>query len=139
MASFFDTNILIYADDNADTQKQLVASKLIANAYVQGNAVISAQVMQEYYNVAVNKLKIEAAFAAQRLRFFAKFEVVSATPQLVIAATELHRLHQLSFWDAMIVQSAITSGCNTLFSRDMNDGQIIQGVKITNPFEKKAT
>ena len=139
MAIFFDTNILIYADDNADAQKQSVASKLIASEYVQGNAVISAQVMQEYYNVAVNKLKIEAVFAAQRLRFFAKFEVVSATPQLVIAATELHRLYQLSFWDAMIVQSAVTSGCHTLFSEDMNNGEIIHGVKIVNPFEKMAT
>jgi predicted nucleic acid-binding protein len=49
--------------------------------YLKGQAVISTQVMMEYYNVAVKKLKLDPAFAAQRLRLFAKFRVVSATPQ----------------------------------------------------------
>ena len=91
--------------------------------------------MMEYYNVAVKKLKLEPTFAAQRLRLFAKFRTVSTTPQLVLAATDLHRLHSLSFWDAMILQAAITSGCDTLYSEDFNAGQIVSGVKIVNPFK----
>jgi predicted nucleic acid-binding protein len=132
--AFIDTNIAVYADDNAYPKKQRIAAKLIADLYTSGDAVISTQVMQEYYNAAVNKLKIDAAFAVERLRFFAKFEVVSATPQIVIAATDLHRLRSLSFWDSMILQSAITSGCDTLYSEDMSDGEIVNGVKIVNPF-----
>jgi predicted nucleic acid-binding protein len=132
--SFIDTNIVVYADDSAFPKKQRIAAKLVADLYTSGDAVISTQVMQEYYNAAVNKLKIDAAFAVERLRFFAKFEVVSATPQIVIAATDLHRLRNLSFWDSMIIQSAITSGCDTLYSEDMSDGEIVNGVKIVNPF-----
>jgi predicted nucleic acid-binding protein len=66
-----------------------------------GDAVISTQVMMEYCNIAVKNLKLEPAFAAQRLRLFAKFRTVSTTHQLVIAATDLLRLHSVSFWDAM--------------------------------------
>lgn len=134
MPVFIDTNIAVYADDAAYPDKQAIAAALIAETYQKGEAVISTQVMQEYYNAAVNKLKIDAAFAVERLRFFARFEVVSATPQLVIAATDLHRLHSLSYWDALILQSAISSGCHTLYSEDLNHGQIINGVKIVNPF-----
>ncbi len=134
MPVFIDTNIAVYADDRSYPEKQAIAAALIADFYRKGEAVISTQVMQEYYNAAVNKLKIKAALAVERLRFFARFEVVAATPQLVIAATDLHRLHSLSYWDAMILQAAISSGCHTLYSEDMNHGEIINGVKIINPF-----
>ncbi len=135
MAVFLDTNILVYAEDADSAGKQAVAAALVAECYLKGEAVISTQVMMEFYNVAVKKLKLEPAFAAQRLRLFAKFRAVSTTPQLVLAATDLHRLHSLSFWDAMILQAAITSGCDTLFSEDFNAGQIVSGVKIVNPFK----
>ncbi len=135
MAVFLDTNVLVYAEDADSSGKQVIAAALIAEFYLKGEAVISTQVMMEYYNVAVKKLKLEPAFAAQRLRLFAKFRTVSTTPQLVLAATDLHRLHSLSFWDAMILQAAITSGCDTLYSEDFNAGQIVSGVKIVNPFK----
>jgi predicted nucleic acid-binding protein len=131
---FIDTNIVVYADDVAYPEKQAIAAALIANAYAAGDAVISTQVMQEYYNAAVNKLNMDAALAVERLRFFARFEVVSTTPQLVIVATDLHRLKRLSFWDALILQSAMSSGCHTLYSEDMNHGEIVNGVEIVNPF-----
>ena len=135
MAVFLDTKILVYAEDADSAGKQAIAAALVAEGYLKGEAVISTQVMMEYYNVAVRKLKLEPAFAAQRLRLFAKFRTVSTTPQLVLAATDLHRLHSLSFWDAMILQAAITSGCDTLYSEDFNAGQIVSGVKIVNPFK----
>ena len=68
MAVFLDTNVLVYADDGDSAGKQAVAAALIAECYLKGEAVISTQVMMEYYNVAVKKLKLEPAFAAQRLR-----------------------------------------------------------------------
>jgi predicted nucleic acid-binding protein len=134
MSVFIDTNIAIYADDAAYPDKQAIAAKLIASAYQQGDAVISTQVLQEYYYAAVHKLRLDAAFAAERLRFFSRFEVVTVTPQLVLAATDLHRLMSVSFWDALILQAAISSGCHTLYSEDMNHGEIVNGVKIVNPF-----
>lgn len=136
MVAFIDTNVLVYAEDAAFPKKQRVAAALVADLYRQGNAVISTQVMQEYYNTAVSKLKLDAAFAVERLKWFAKFQLVTVTPHIIIAATDVHRLRSISFWDALIVQAAITSGCDTLYSEDLNAGESINGVKIINPFAK---
>jgi predicted nucleic acid-binding protein len=134
VAVFIDTNILIYAEDSSNPAKQLIASRLVSDKYIEGSAVISSQVMQEFYNAAIAKLKLDAAFAVERLKFFSKFQIVLPTPELILSATALHRTRSLSFWDAMIVQAAITSGCDTLYSEDMQAGEVINGVKITNPF-----
>ncbi len=134
MAEFIDTNNFLYAEDSAYPKKQHIASRLISEAYINGSAVISSQVIQEFYNAAVGKLKLDAAFAVERLQFFAKFQVVLPTQQLILSATTLHRTCSLSFWDSMIVQAAITSGCDTLYSEDMQSGETINGVKTKNPF-----
>ncbi len=139
MLAFFDTNVLVYADDAAFPEKQRTAASLIAERYRDGTAVISTQVMQEYYNAATKKLHLEPEFAVRRLRFFARMQVVNATPQLILEATDIHRLNRISFWDAMIVQSAKVSGCTTLYSEDLNAGQSISGVQIINPFAGLAT
>ncbi len=136
MPVFIDTNILVYADDESFPVKQKNSAGLIAETYRGGTGVISSQVMQEYYNVAILKLKLAPPFAAERLRFFSKFQVVSATPQLVLSAALLHQRLSVSFWDAMILQAAIISGCNALYSEDLNQGEIVAGVKIINPFAK---
>ena len=137
MAAFIDTNILVYGEDAAFPDKQRIAASLVADQYRRGNGVLSTQVLQDYYHTAVNKLKLDAAFAVQRLIWFAKFQVVTVTPHIIIAATDLHRLRSLSFWDSLIIQAAITSGCDTLYSEDLNSGEIIHGVRIVNPFTGK--
>lgn len=134
MLAFFDTNVAVYADDGAFPEKQRIAANLIAEHYRNGTGVVSTQVMQEYYNAATRKLRLEPELAVRRLRFFARMQVVNATPQLILEATDVHRLNRISFWDAMIVQSAKISGCNTLYSEDLNAGQSIIGVTIVNPF-----
>ncbi|MCX6055035.1 MAG: hypothetical protein NTZ74_09005 [Chloroflexi bacterium] len=53
----------------------------------------------------------------------------------ILAAIELQQQYQISFWDAVMVWSAVALGCNVIWSEDLNDGQIIQGVKIQNPFK----
>ena len=127
MLAFFDTNVAVYADDGAFPEKQRIAANLIAEHYRNGTGVVSTQVMQEYYNAATRKLRLEPELAVRRLRFFARMQVVNATPQLILEATDVHRLNRISFWDAMIVQSAKISGCNTLYSEDLNAGQSIIG------------
>jgi predicted nucleic acid-binding protein len=133
--SFLDTNILLYADAGDEAIKQRRALALISEHRLAGSAVISAQVLQEYTNVAVRKLGLPAALARERLSFYARFEVVTTTSALIADAFDLHVLRGVAFYDAMIVQAAIASGCARLFSEDMQDGAVHAGVRIVNPFK----
>ncbi|MDR1785672.1 MAG: hypothetical protein LBR23_04320 [Spirochaetaceae bacterium] len=60
--------------------------------------------------------------------------VIYAYSKTDLAKLELHKKHQFSFYDGLIVASAMECQCALLFSEDMQDGQVIQGVTITNPF-----
>ena len=63
-----------------------------------------------------------------------QFDVVQVTPTIIRGALDLHQTRSLAFHDAIIVQAAIIAGCNTLYSEDLNTGEVIQGVRIVNPF-----
>ena len=132
--SFFDTNILLYSDDAADPRKNALATDLIARQRAIREAVLSIQVLQEYFVNAVAKLKVDVTVARRRVELFSRFELVLPDPAMVLAAIDIHRLNRLSFWDSMVVEAARVSGCSILFSEDLNAGQTIAGVKIVNPF-----
>ena len=68
------------------------------------------------------------------MELFAKFDVVIPSVELLTAAADLHRLRSLSWWDALIVQAAVSGGCSVLLSEDMQHGETIAGVRIENPF-----
>ncbi|HSI58708.1 MAG TPA: PIN domain-containing protein [Ideonella sp.] len=135
MRSFLDTNVLVYADAADEPDKQRCALTLIAEHRRAGTGVLSTQVLQEYANVALRKLKLPAALVRERLAFHSRFEVVPATARLIAEALDLHVLHSVSFYDALIVQAAIASGCARLLSEDMQDGASFGGVRIANPFK----
>ena len=135
MRSFLDTNILVYADAGDELVKQERALSLIGEKRLTGTGVISTQVLQEYANVALRKLGLPVALLRERLGFFARFEVVTTTPALIASALDLHALRGVLFYDALIVEAAIASGCACLFSEDMQDGAILGGVRIVNPFK----
>jgi predicted nucleic acid-binding protein len=132
--SFFDTNVLIYTDDKASPAKQRRALELLAQHRRDRSGVVSLQVLQEYFVIANGKLHIEASVARRKVEIFAEFDV--AVPDLtdVIAAIDIHRLHQISYWDALIVRMAKQSGCTVLFSEDLQNARKIEGLRILNPF-----
>ena len=132
--SFFDTNILLYSDDAFDPRKNEIATDLIARYRTNREAVLSIQVLQEYFVNAVGKLKVDVVLARRRVELFSRFDLVLPNVALLMEAIDLQRLNSISFWDAMIVQAAHVAGCATLFSEDLNAGQTIAGVKIVNPF-----
>ena len=134
MRSFIDTNLLIYTDDSAFPEKQRRALDLVAELRLSGDGVLSIQVLQEYFAVATRKLGVEAAVARRRMELFAKFDVVIPSVELLTAAADLHRLRSLSWWDALIVQAAVSAGCAVLLSEDMQHGETVAGVRIVNPF-----
>ena len=134
MRSFFDTNVLIYADVGDETLKQRTAVRLLGEHMRAGTGVISTQVLQEYVNVALRKLSLPVDLIRSRLALFGRMEIVAASASAVSSALDVHVLHQVSFWDALIIQAARQSGCVQLLTEDMNTGAVIAGVRLVNPF-----
>lgn len=131
---FIDTNVLLYADDLDAGDKRETAQSLLYQAYVDGNGVLSTQVLQEFFVASTRKLGVPAEIARRKVELLSRLDVVTIQPSLILDAIDLHRLHALSFWDALIVRAAAASGCRRLLTEDMQSGQVIAGVKIENPF-----
>jgi predicted nucleic acid-binding protein len=131
---FIDTNVLVYADDADAPVKRKRAQELIREGLTSGDAVLSTQILQEYFVVATRKLKVSAEAAQKKVELFATMDVVTVGVDVVDDAIKLHRLNAISFWDALVVQCARAAGCTTLFTEDLQDGQVIEGVKVQNPF-----
>jgi predicted nucleic acid-binding protein len=132
--TFLDTNVLLYADDADAKEKSVRARTCIADAVLEGKAVVSTQVLQEFFVIATRKLGLAAEDARARVEAFSQLDVVLLQPDLILSAIDLHRLHGLSFWDAMVVRAAAASGCSRLWSEDLQDGRTFDGVRIENPF-----
>ncbi len=132
--SFIDTNILIYAEANDDAAKQQTALALIKQLNTASVGVLSTQVLQEYCNIAIKKLKLPAAHIRAQLDLYEQFEVVQVTPAIIRVALDVHQTRSISFYDAIVRASAKTAGCKVLYSEDMNAGEMMNGVRIVNPF-----
>ena len=131
---FVDTNVLVYADDKSAGKKRQRAKAVIKELISADRAVLSTQVLQEYYVIATRKLGMDAADARARVEVFSRLNVVVVVPELIFGAIDLSRLHILSFWDALIMKSASSAGCARILSEDLNAGQVVDGVRIDNPF-----
>jgi predicted nucleic acid-binding protein len=132
--AFFDSNVLLYADDARFPAKRTRAVSLYAEHRRRGTAVVSLQVMQEYYSAATRKLGVPEELAQKKAELLGRCKVVQFTSQDVVIAIELHRLRRISFWDAMIVHAARISRASVLYSEDIRHGSLVGGVRIENPF-----
>jgi predicted nucleic acid-binding protein len=126
--------VLAYSDDSRDPAKNIRAVEVVKEQFQRGSGVVSLQVLQEYYTSAVSKLGLPAERARFRVTIFSNFQVVEPKLADVLAAIDLHRLYNLSYWDALILRCAKQSGCTVLLTEDMQNGQTIDGVRIVNPF-----
>ena len=131
---FVDTNILLYAGSNApdDQVKRQVARGLLAGTDIG----FSAQVLQEFYAVAVTKqrLKMTHDEALAVLQSLTAFPVWPVTRDVVLEAIDAKQRFGISYWDAAIVTAARQMGCDTVYSEDLNHGQVYDGVTVLNPF-----
>lgn len=132
--SFLDTNILVYTDDSDSPEKQQRALDIYTDCRQRRRGVLSTQVLQEYFVTATRKLGVEVAIAKRKTEIFGALDLVKPGIEDVLAAIDLHRLHQLSFWDALIVRAAMVSGCSQLYSEDLQHGWKIDGLEVINPF-----
>jgi len=131
---FIDSNIVVYANDSRNPEKQHIALRVIGDALRAGTGVISTQVLQEYANVALGKLAQRQDVVLRQLAILERLEVVSQTPALVRRAVELRTLYGISFWDASIVSAAESRECRKIVSEDLNAGQFYSGAAVVNPF-----
>ena len=131
---FVDTNVFVYADDAGAKTKRARAREVLSELIRDRRAVVSTQVMQEYYAAAIRKLRLPPDKARSRVERLSRLDTIVVRPAIILAAIDLHRLHSLSFWDALVVKSASIAGCARLLSEDLANGQVIDGVKIENPF-----
>ena len=132
--SFFDTNVIAYTDDHDSPAKQARAFDLVESALRTGTGALSTQVLQEYFVTATRKLGVPAEIARRKTELFARFDLVLIDLADVLAAIDLHRLHGLSFWDALVVRAAQEAGCALLYTEDMQHGGRIGDLTIVDPF-----
>ncbi len=135
--AFLDTNVLVYVFDHDEPEKAQVAKELLEQAKADELA-LSAQVLGEFYVTVTRKLKppLDAPLAAQAIEWLSQLQVVALDSALVKAGAEISHSSQISYWDGLIVASAVASGCTRVLTEDLNDGQVIGGVRIENPFRQ---
>ncbi len=132
--SFFDTNVLVYADDKAAPAKRRRALELVAEHRRAGTGVVSLQVLQEYFVTVTRKLQVDPRIARRKVELLAEFDVAAPEVGDILAAIDLHRLHGFSFWDALILRAAKQAGCGVLFSEELQEARETDGVRVVNPF-----
>ena len=133
MTAFLDTNIAVYAFDRGAGPKQSAAAAVIAER--TDDLVVSTQVLAEFYWVSTRRLEPplphEAARAATAS--LSALPVVSTDAALVLAAIDTAAAADINLWDGMIVAAARRAGCSEVLTEDLNHGQVIDGIRITNP------
>ena len=133
---FCDTNLFVYSYDVTAGPKQDQASKLLARLWEGGEGVISIQVLQELFVALTTKIPepLAAQDAREIVSDLATWRVVESGHQDVVSAIDGAARWHISFWDAMILTTAIRAGAGTVWSEDLNDGQAYDGTVVRNPF-----
>ena len=134
---FLDSNILVYFVDEHDSKKQKIAEKLIKNSVEMKTGVLSTQSLQEFYSVVTRKSlcsKEQAKTIVEKFRNTLPITQISVSH--ILKAIDISIQTQFSFWDSLIVSAAHSSGCVIVYSEDMSHNQLVNGVKIINPFIK---
>ncbi len=129
--TFVDTNVLAYAYDADSGEKGERAREILAD--IDG-AVVSTQVVLEFFAVLTRKLGLTRDAAEEATESLMELEVVATDARLVREGLRISRDHDISHWDGMIIAAAAASGCEVLLTEDLNDGQVIEGVRVVNPF-----
>lgn len=134
-----DTNILVYRFDDAEPVKQARARALLQSTDHRFH--LSTQVLLELFTVLTRKLSppVPAAEARSLLGAMTRFAIVPADGPLVLRAARTADEHQLSIWDAMIVEAAVVAGCDEVWSEDLATGATLRGVRIVNPLSAMGT
>ncbi len=134
---FLDTNVFVYTFDPNARVKAKEAVQLVQRAADTGEGVVSYQVVQEFFNVALRRFSppMSVAEAEQYLiTVFRPLLAVHSSPAIYLSALRIKAQHRFGWYDSLIVAAALESGCDTLYSEDLQDGREIEGLRVRNPF-----
>lgn len=133
---FVDSNVLVYAFDTSANNKHARAAKLVADLWQTGAGCLSIQVLQEFYVTVTHKIPapLSRSTATQIVADISAWPVHSPTTVDILEAIRLQERHNISFWDAMIVNSAVQLGCNLLWSENFSAGRLYGSIRVESPF-----
>jgi predicted nucleic acid-binding protein len=134
---FVDTNVLVYAYDRSEPQKQRQALRVLDRLAVSGVGVISTQVLSEFFVVVTRKIAAPLSVdeAHDRVKnYLQSWMVLDLTGMVVLEAVRGVRDHQFNFWDAQIWATARLNQIAVVFSEDFQVGTVVEGVHFVNPF-----
>lgn len=131
--AFLDTNILIYALDKDEPEKQQRSRSLLVDLGCTRSGVISTQILQEVFSVAMRKLKLSPLGARAVVRDLSAYDLVQVNPAIIESAMDCVILQRISIWDALIVAAAAAAGCRTLYTEGLQADSTILGVRVENP------
>lgn len=136
MPAFVDANILVYAEDRDAGRKHVIARDLITSLWRSGEGVLSVQVLQEFFVIVTRKIPqpLSPEDALAIVEQYLTWRVVENTGSLLLAGIRLASTLKVSFWDALVIQAARIEGCDRLWTEDLNHGQKVGDLTITNPF-----
>lgn len=132
-----DTNVLVYAYDRSEPEKQKLALEVLDRLAVTGAGAISTQVLSEFFVAVTRKIAtpLSAPQAYDRMKnYLQSWTVIDLTGTIVLEAARGVRDHQFNFWDAQIWAAARLNQIPVVFSEDFNAGQVTEGVRFANPF-----
>lgn len=132
--AFLDTNILVYLYSENEPEKQLIARELISDT--ESDYLISTQVVGEFINILFRKFGCSIPVIRIAVDdFIENFRLVEIHPITIHKALFVMEKYRFSYWDSMIISSALENECTILYSEDLHDGQIMEkNLRITNPF-----
>ena len=137
MPAFLDTNVLVYAFDEGEPEKREVARGLVDEHLIEGDGMLSVQVLREFYSATrrpAHPLPIEKAVEA--VGYLATFSPIAEDARMVVGAVRRSRELSLSFWDALIVEAALRGGADRILTENLQHGQRIGDLTIENPFRE---
>lgn len=133
---FLDTNFLVYCFSKDEPEKRQKCLDLLSRSREQVSFVISTQVLNEFVAVMIGKYRQAPLEVKAIVKDLALFEVVTIDADHIQQAIDIHLLHQLSFWDSLIISGAKSAHCGVILTEDLSHGAEIAGVKIQNPFSE---
>ena len=133
---FVDTNIIVYCFDDAAPQKKVKAISIMDELWDSRKGVLSLQVLKEFFVTVTLKLqnKMDLADAISVVNDLMTWNLFLETKASFAKSIDIVNKYGFSIWDAGILSSAIMSNCAVLYSEDMQNNQIIEGMRIINPF-----
>ena len=132
--TFLDTNVFVYEIDVRNPGKQRKATSILLDARDSEDYVISAQVLNEFANVAMRKFGKSRKETLAFVELFRAIRTVPVAPEWTVREIRIMERYGLQFYDSLLVAAAEATGCDEILTEDLANGQTYCGVKAVNPF-----